>query len=88
MIIFGQILGGFLIPIIYNPFDKLSSFLNLSPNFTNLFLEHILLTLPTILMVFLWVKLIEKRKFSSIGFTSNNFIIKYLKGFFIGLLMI
>lgn len=87
MIIFGQILGGFLIPIIYNPFDKLASFLNLSPNFTNLFLEHILLTLPTILMVFLWVKLIEKRKFSSIGFTSNNFIIKYLKGFFIGLLM-
>lgn len=87
MIFLGQTLGPFLFLFLYVPIAKLTSILNLSPNFANLFLTLTLLTLPTILIVFLWVRRVENRKFSSIGFSSNNFIIKYLKGFLIGLLM-
>ncbi|MDH2875594.1 type II CAAX endopeptidase family protein [Bacillus cytotoxicus] len=39
-------------------------------------------------IVFLWVRFIEKRPFSSIGFWKNQFFKKYIKGAFIGFLLI
>ncbi|WP_374192058.1 CPBP family intramembrane glutamic endopeptidase [Bacillus sp. XF8] len=41
-----------------------------------------------ILFVFLWVRFIEKRLFSTIGFWKDNALKKYLRGAFIGLIFI
>lgn len=40
-----------------------------------------------ILVCFLWVKLVEKRKVSSLGLKKDRFLIKFMKGFGIGFLM-
>ncbi len=40
-----------------------------------------------ILLTFLWIKLVEKRPFKSIGFFSDDFIMAYLKGFVIGVFL-
>lgn len=42
----------------------------------------------TILIVFLWVRFIEKRPFSSIGFWKEQFLKKYVKGALIGFVFI
>ncbi|MFJ8530892.1 CPBP family intramembrane glutamic endopeptidase [Bacillus sp. NPDC094106] len=42
----------------------------------------------TILIVFLWVRFIEKRPFSSIGFWKEQFLRKYVKGALIGFIFI
>ncbi|SDY82155.1 hypothetical protein SAMN04488156_102567 [Bacillus sp. 166amftsu] len=41
-----------------------------------------------ILIVFLWVRFVEKRRFSSIGFWKDNALKKYLRGAFIGFIFI
>lgn len=41
-----------------------------------------------ILIVFLWVRFVEKRPFSSIGFWKDNALKKYLRGAFIGFIFI
>ena len=42
----------------------------------------------TISIVFLWVRFVEKRRFSSIGFWKDNALKKYLRGAFIGFIFI
>ncbi|PEB51916.1 CPBP family intramembrane metalloprotease domain-containing protein [Bacillus pseudomycoides] len=42
----------------------------------------------TILIVFLWIRFIEKRSFSSIGFWKEQFLRKYVKGALIGFIFI
>lgn len=39
------------------------------------------------LLVFAWVRFIEKRKVSSLGFYKENFILKYVMGFLVGALL-
>lgn len=87
LIIAGEYIGIFISEMIYSPMYKLSGFLNLSPNFIEEFLLLVFTSLITILLTFLWIKFIEKRKISSIGLESNNVIIKYITGFVIGLAM-
>lgn len=88
LIIAGQSIGIFISAMIYSPMYKLSRFLNLSPNFIEVFLRLVFTTSTTILLTFLWIKFIEKRKISSIGLEkSNNVMIKYITGFVIGLAM-
>lgn len=41
-----------------------------------------------LLLLFLWVKFIEKRKISSLGLTKNNPIKNFLKGYFLGIILI
>ncbi|MEG2787799.1 MAG: hypothetical protein RR942_08255 [Romboutsia sp.] len=67
--------------------SKLTTFSNLNPNFMLVFLRLVFATSTTILLTFLWVKFIEKRKISSIGLENNDVIIKYITGFVIGFAM-
>lgn len=83
----GMRLGVFVGPIIYKPISVLISNSNLNANLIQSIVLNISLTLSVILLIFLWVRFVEKRKFSSIGFDSNNFILKYILGFVIGILM-
>ncbi|MGL5756541.1 MAG: CPBP family intramembrane glutamic endopeptidase [Paraclostridium sp.] len=87
LFIAGQLIGQFISMMLYLPMSKLGVFLNLSPNFMEVFLRLIFTTSITILLTFLWIKFIEKRKISSIGLESNNLIVKYITGFVIGLAM-
>jgi membrane protease YdiL (CAAX protease family) len=41
-----------------------------------------------IIIVFLWVRFYEGRKISSLGFTKSNWILNYLTGFGLGILMV
>lgn len=47
----------------------------------------VLLFLFPLLLCFLWVKVVEKRKISSLGLNKDRFFIKFVKGFIIGILM-
>lgn len=85
MIVIGELSGKYISTIIYLPMSKLARHLNLSPKFMMIFLELVFTTSITILITFLWIKFIEKRKISSIGLESNNVIVKYITGFVIGL---
>ena len=83
--IVGQFLGGICLSPLYIIFymsgdtsynlSLLELFINLS---SFLFIS---------LVVFVRVKYIEKRKISTIGFGRKNFLKKYIKGFFIGFIM-
>lgn len=53
--------------------------------FTN---ELILFFLPISLIIFLWVKLIERRSIKTLGFYRDKFWQKYLQGFGLGLFLI
>lgn len=50
-------------------------------------LELILLFLFPLLLCFLWVKAVEKRKISSLGLSKDRFFNKFIKGFLIGIIM-
>jgi membrane protease YdiL (CAAX protease family) len=41
-----------------------------------------------IVLFFIWVKFFDKRKISSLGFEKNKFLVKYLRGFLLGFLML
>lgn len=86
-IFIGTKLGVLVGPIIYKPISILTSTLNLNANFIQSLVINISLTLSVILLIFLWVRFVEKRKFSSLGFDRNNFILKYITGFIIGIIM-
>lgn len=86
-IFIGTKLGVLVGPIIYKPISILTSTLNLNANFIQSLVLNISLTLSVILLIFLWVRFVEKRKFSSLGFDKNNFILKYITGFIIGIIM-
>lgn len=87
MIIAGQLIGQQLLMIIYLPMAKLARTLNLSINFMMVFLPLIIFNLGGMILTFLWIKFIEKRKISSIGLGSKNVIVKYMTGFIIGFIM-
>ena len=86
-IFIGTKLGVLVGPIIYKPISILTSTLNLNANFIQSLVLNISLTLSVILLIFLWVRFVEKRNFSSLGFDRNNFILKYITGFIIGIIM-
>lgn len=86
-IFIGTKLGVLVGPIIYKPISILTSTLNLNANFIQSLVINISLTLSVILLIFLWVRFVEKRNFSSLGFDRNNFILKYITGFIIGIIM-
>lgn len=79
MIIIGQILGTIVLVML----GRFS--INLDFNMGSL--ELILLFSLPLLLCFTWVKFIEKRKISSLGLNKKKFLIKFLKGFLIGLVM-
>lgn len=86
-IFLGTKLGILVGPIIYKPISILTSPLNLNANFIQSLVLNISLTSGVIVLIFLWVRFVEKRRFSSLGFDRNNFILKYLTGFIIGIIM-
>ncbi|MFH4155581.1 hypothetical protein WAJ10_21800, partial [Acinetobacter baumannii] len=51
-------------------------------------IEMILMFGGAIFFVFLWIRFVEKRSFSSIGFWRNQWIRKYLRGTLIGFVFI
>lgn len=54
----------------------------------NLFILTLIIAFPlSLLFLLLWVTLVEKRKFRTIGFTKKNFIMKYVKGFGLGFVL-
>lgn len=77
-LIVGQIMGGFIYPFLIwfsnNPASR--QMVGLIANF-----------IFVALIIFLWVKFFEKRKFSSMGFRRNHFMRKYFVGFGIGIIM-
>lgn len=81
----GSIIGEILTIPLYIIFLKIPLFFY-NQNLLLLFLN--LLTFATISsLVFFRVKVIERRSLSSIGLNKNNWLKKYLLGFFIGLVM-
>ncbi|WP_195945726.1 CPBP family intramembrane glutamic endopeptidase [Paraclostridium bifermentans] len=86
-IFIGTKLGILVGPIIYKPISILTSTLNLNANSIQSLVLNISLTSGVIVLIFLWVRFVEKRRFSSLGFDRNNFILKYLTGFIIGIIM-
>ncbi|MCI9060855.1 MULTISPECIES: CPBP family intramembrane glutamic endopeptidase [Romboutsia] len=81
----GSIIGEILTIPLYIVFLKIPLFFY-NQNLLLLFLN--LLTFATISsLVFFRVKVIERRSLSSIGLNKNNWLKKYLLGFFIGLVM-
>lgn len=81
----GSIIGEILTIPLYIVFLKIPLFFY-NPDLLLLFLN--LLTFATISsLVFFRVKVIERRSLSSIGLNKNNWLKKYLLGFFIGLVM-
>lgn len=81
----GSRIGGILTIPLYIVFLKIPLFFY-NQNLLLLFLN--LLTFATISsLVFFRVKVIERRSLSSIGLNKNNWLKKYLLGFFIGLVM-
>lgn len=81
----GSIIGAIgVIPL----YQILSNFSIFQTNVNLLFLLITLISFAFIsLLVFIRVKFIEKRNFSSIGFSKTNWFKKYSFGFFIGLVM-
>jgi membrane protease YdiL (CAAX protease family) len=75
--IISYIPGQFLLADKLDPSEAFISFYNLFVSFG-----------ITIVLVWLWVKFFEKRSFKTLGFTSQGALKKYLKGFFVGLLML
>ena len=63
---------------------KIISLYILSNNIIGLFIPHVV----SIFLIFLLVKFIEKRDFSTLGFRTNNFFLKYLKGLGIGIILV
>ena len=84
-IIFGQGIGFFIVTLIER-FLSIESTI-WKKTITD-FLEISLYFLPSIFIVMLWVKYIEKRPFQSIGFAFENTFKKINYGFGFGILMI
>ncbi len=87
----------FFIPLIFQIFfAPLSEFLTryaestTAPGIAMIFIISMLMSYgPTILCLFAWVKYIEKRNISSLGFTGRTKVIpQYLRGFILGVIMI
>ena len=83
----GQLIGGILLGVVgiikYGPEYVMENSMEMSAGVMGL----ILATIFPILICFLWVKVAEKRKISSLGLKKERFFPKFMKGFAIGLLM-
>ena len=89
MIFIGQIIGGILTglaALVFLPKNDLNYFNNLIEVSENPTLMILTFLFP-ILLCFLWVKLVEKRKISSLGLKRKGFFTKFIKGFGIGILL-
>lgn len=83
MIIIGQLIGGILLAIVGASLVGMENLME----FVNGILGKLLLFVFPMLTCFLWVKVIEKRKISSLGLGGDRFFTKFIKGFGIGILM-
>ena len=87
MLFIGQMIGGLLTGLvgsfIYGSEYSIEHLLEISSGPIGL----ILMFLFPLLLCFLWVKLVEKRKMSSLGLNKERFLTKFIKGFGIGFLL-
>ena len=87
MIFIGQVIGGILTVIVgiwkYGLEYVMEHPMELSTGPMGLILTFLF----PLLLCFLWVKVVEKRKISSLGLNKEGFFNKFIKGFGIGLLM-
>lgn len=87
MIFIGQFMGGMLTGIvaffIYGLDYLMNNLIEISAGPIGLILTFLF----PLLLCFLWVKLVEKRKISSLGLNRKGFFIKFMKGFAIGILL-
>lgn len=88
MIFIGQFMGGALTVIIaffvYGIDYLMKNLMSISVGPIGLILTFLF----PLLLCFLWVKLVEKRKISSLGLNKKGFFVKFIKGFTIGVLLI
>ena len=87
MIFIGQIMGGMLTGIVAFFVYGLDYLMNNLIEISEGPIGLILTFLFPLLLCFLWVKLVEKRKISSLGLNKKGFFIKFMKGFTIGILL-
>lgn len=96
MVLIGPLIGGVMIAVVVTmiaitvkvmdvPLIRLDVLMELLDG--NLEILSLLSTVFAILLCFLWVKIIEKRKISSLGLKRDKFFIKFIKGFGIGVLL-